>query len=186
METLLHCSWEYKLGWPLWKTVWRLLKKLKIELPCAALCLVTQLCSTLCDPMDCSPPGSSVHGFLQARYWRGLPCPPPGDLPNPGVKSGSPTLLADSLPSEPPGKPKNTGVSNLTLLQGVFLTHKSNWDLLHCRWILYQLSHKGSLRILEWVAYLFSRGSSRPIFTPLYILASFVKDKVSIGVLIYL
>ena len=76
------------------------------------MCLVTQLYSTLCDPMACSPPGCSVHGFLQARYWRGLPCPPSGDLPNPGVESGSPTLLADSSPSEPPGKPKNTGVSN--------------------------------------------------------------------------
>ena len=37
-----------------------------------------QLCLTLCDPMDCILPGSSVHGILQARYWSGLPCPPPG------------------------------------------------------------------------------------------------------------
>ena len=39
------------------------------------------------------------------EYWSGLSCPPPGDLPNPGIKPGSPTLQADSLPSEPPGEP---------------------------------------------------------------------------------
>ena len=45
-----------------------------------------QLCPTLCDPMDCSPPGSSVLGILQARILQGLPCPPPGDFPDPGIK----------------------------------------------------------------------------------------------------
>ena len=59
-------------------------------------------------PMDYSPPGSSVHGgFSRQEYWSGLPCPPPGDLPNPGIRPGSPTLQVDSLPSEPPGKPSN-------------------------------------------------------------------------------
>ena len=43
-----------------------------------------QLCLTLCDPMDCSPPGSSVHGILQASILKWLPCPPPGALPNQG------------------------------------------------------------------------------------------------------
>ena len=47
---------------------------------------VTRSCLTLCNPMDCSLPGSSVHGILQARYWSGLLWPPPGDLPNPGVE----------------------------------------------------------------------------------------------------
>ena len=56
---------------------------------------------------------------------------------------------------------KNTGVGSLTLLQGIFPTQASNPGLLHCR-ILYQLSHQGSPRILEWVAYPFSSGSSRP------------------------
>ena len=50
----------------------------------------------------------------------------------------------DSLPAEPPGKPKNTGVGSLSLLQRIFLTQESNWGLLHCRWILYQLSSQGS------------------------------------------
>ena len=59
-----------------------------------------QSCLTLCDSMDYSPPGSSVHGILQTRYWRGLPCPPPRDLPNPGIEPRSPAapvLQADSL-----------------------------------------------------------------------------------------
>ena len=71
---------------------------------------------TLCNPMDCSPPG--------------LLCP----WNSPG---------------------QNTGVGSLSLLQGIFPTQGSNPGLLHCRWILYQLSHKGSPRILEWVAYPF-------------------------------
>ena len=50
----------------------------------------TQLYPALCNPMDCSPPGSSVHGFSQWGYWSGLPFPPPGDLPNPGIKLTSP------------------------------------------------------------------------------------------------
>ena len=45
-----------------------------------------QFCLTFCNPMDCSPPTSSVHVILQQEYWSGLPCPPPGDLPNPGIK----------------------------------------------------------------------------------------------------
>ena len=80
-------------------------------------------------------------------------------------------LQMDSLRSEPPGKPKNTGVGSLSFLQGIFPTQKSNQCLLYCRWILYQLSYQGSLcdpmdcslpdssvhgtlqaRILEWVA----------------------------------
>ena len=66
---------------------------------------VAQSCLTLCDPMDCSPPGSSVHR----------------DSPD-----------------------KNTGVGCHALLQGIFLPQRSNLGLLHCRWILYRLSHQGS------------------------------------------
>ena len=53
-------------------------------------------------------------------------------------------MQADSLPAEPQGKPKNTGVGNLSLLQGILLAQESNWGLLHCRWVLYQLSYQGS------------------------------------------
>ena len=66
---------------------------------------IAQSYLAVCDLMDYSPSGSSVHGVLQARYRSGLPFPSPGDLPNPRIKPGSPALQADSLPSEPPGKP---------------------------------------------------------------------------------
>ena len=65
--------------------------------------LVAQWCLTLCYPMNCSPQGSSVYGFSRQEYWSGLPRSPPGDLLNPGTEPRSPTLQADSLPSEPPG-----------------------------------------------------------------------------------
>ena len=78
---------------------------------------VAQLCLTLCDPVDCGPPGSSVHG-------------------------------------DSPGK--NTCVGCHALLQGIFPTQGLSPGLQHCRRILYHLSHQGSPRILEWVAYPFS------------------------------
>ena len=56
--------------------------------------LVTQSCPVLCDPVDCSPPGSSVHGILRATLLRGLPFPPPGDLPDPGIEPTSLTFHA--------------------------------------------------------------------------------------------
>ena len=64
-----------------------------------------------------------------------------GNLPNPGIEPGSPSLQADSLMCEPPGKTKNTGVGSLSLLQGNLSTQELNWGLLHCRWILNQLSY---------------------------------------------
>ena len=155
--------------------------------------------------MDYSPPGSSVHGILQARILEGvaiffsrgssrpsdrtcisfigrqifffLPlsyqeapkmslnresCPvvsdslqlhglyspwnspgqnTGGDFPTQGSNPGWPTLQMESLPAEPPGKPKNTGVDSLTLLQWIFVTQELNQNLLHCRQILYQLSY---------------------------------------------
>jgi len=73
-----------------------------------------------------------------------LPCPPPGDPPNPGIKPKSPASQAVSLPSEPQGKPKSTVMGSLSLPQEIFLTKESNQGLLHCRQILYQLSYQGS------------------------------------------
>ena len=51
---------------------------------------------------------SPSMGFSRQEYWSGLPFPSPGDLPNPGIKPGSPTFQADALTSEPPGKTKET------------------------------------------------------------------------------
>ena len=56
----------------------------------------------------------------------------------------------------------NTGVNTLSLLQGIFPTQGLSPGLPHCRWIIYQLSHKGNPRVLEWVAYSFSSRSSQP------------------------
>ena len=77
-----------------------------IDMYCNLVCEVAQSCPTLCYRMDCSLPGSSVHGIFRQEYWSGLPFPSPGDLPNPGTEPGSPTLQADALPSEPPGNPQ--------------------------------------------------------------------------------
>ena len=101
---------------------------------------VAQSCPTLCDPKD-----FTVHGILQARILKWVAFPVSRDLPNPGIKPRPPTLWAGSLPAEPPGKSKNTGVGSLSLLERIFSTQESNWGLLHCRWILYQLSYQGSL-----------------------------------------
>ena len=65
-----------------------------------------QLCLTVCDPMDCNLLGFLPMGFSREEYWSELPCPPPGDLPDPGLEPtspASPALQADT--SEPLGKP---------------------------------------------------------------------------------
>ena len=118
---------------------------------------VAQLCPILCHSVN-----YTIQGILQARTLEWVAFLSLGDLPNPGIKPRSPALRADSLPAEPQGKSKNTGVGCLSLLQGIFPIQGSNPGLSHCRWILYQLTHKGSSRILEWVAYTFSSGSSQP------------------------
>ena len=99
--------------------------------------------------------------FSRPAYWSGWPFPSPGDLPNPGIKPRSSTLQVDSLPAEPQGKPKSTGVGSLSLLQGIFPTQELSRGPLRCRWTLYQLSHKGSPRVLEWAASPFSRRKAR-------------------------
>ena len=107
---------------------------------CAAAAKSLQSCPTLCDPIDGSPPGSPVPGILQARTlewvaisfsWQGV---------------GYENLF-------------NNLIRIHSLLQGIFLTQGLNLGFLHCRQILYRLSHQGSPRILEWVAFSFSRGS---------------------------
>ena len=72
---------------------------------------VSQSGLTLCDPVD-----YTVHGILQARMLEWVAFPSPRDLPNPGIEPRSQALQANSLPAEPRGKPKNTGVGSLSLL----------------------------------------------------------------------
>ena len=96
--------------------------------------------------MDCNLPSSSVHGHSPGK--------------NTGV--GCHFLLHQGLysPWNSPGQ--NTGVGSHSLLQGIFPTQGLDPGLPHCRWIIYHMSHQGSPRILEWVAYPFSSGSSKP------------------------
>ena len=95
---------------------------------------------SLWDPMD-----YTVLGILQARIleWVAFPLSKGSSQPK-GIEPRSPTLQVYSLPAEPQGKPKNTGVGSLSLLQRIFPTQELNWGLQHCRQILYQLSYQGS------------------------------------------
>ena len=158
------------------------------------LCLVAQLCPTLCDPMDHSPPGSSVHGDSPGKntgvgchaFLQGILPTQESNLGLPHCRQhlyslshqGSPLLTIESesescsvmsdssRPHEvhnPWNSPaQNTGVGSLSTLQEIFPTQWLNLGLPHCRQILYWLRHKGSPRILEWAAYLFSSGPSQP------------------------
>ena len=82
---------------------------------------VAQSCLTLCDPWTVAHQAPPSMGFSRQEYWSGLPFPSPGDLPDPGIEPRSPTLQADSLPSEPPGKPiKETHLPNLSYLKSLF------------------------------------------------------------------
>ena len=117
--------------------------------------LAAQLCPTLCDPRDWGPQGSSVHGILQARILECVAIPSSkGNLPDPGIKPGSPALQADYLPSE--GKPHALQVlSRFSHVQLFATLWTRARQALHVHGIL-------QARILEWVAMPFSRGSSRP------------------------
>ena len=137
--------------------------------------------------MDCSPPGSTVPGTLWARFLDQVTISYsraffPTQALNSGLKLGwqipyhcgkykwvslinewkllSRVWLFATLWMDSPGQ--NTEVGSHSLLQAIFPTQGSNPGLLHCRQILYQLSHQGSLRILEWVAYPFSSRFSWP------------------------
>ena len=68
-------------------------------------CLVTQLCPTLCDPMDCNPHALLYMRFFRQKYWSGLPFPTPEDLPDPGIEHMPPALAGDSLPWSHHGGP---------------------------------------------------------------------------------
>ena len=99
---------------------------------------VAQSCPTLCDPMD-----YAVHGTLQAKILEWVAFPFSRGSSQPKDQTQVSHIAGGSLPAEPQRKPKNTGVGSLSLLQGLFLTQESNRSLLHCRWILYQLSSRG-------------------------------------------
>ena len=116
-------------------------RRAAISLNLSCSCLVAQLFTGVrlsATSWAAEPQAPLALGFSRQEYWSGLPVPSPGDLPDPGIKPGSPALQENSLPAELPGKPMKTGVGSLSLLQGIFPTQRSNGGLLHCGWILYQ------------------------------------------------
>ena len=93
-----------------------------------------------------------LHGLyiLQARILEWVAFPFSRASSQPRDRTQVPHIAGDSLPAEPQGKPKNTAVGSLSLLQRIFPTQESNRGLLHCRWILYQLSYPGSHKLLSY------------------------------------
>ena len=105
------------------------------------MCLVVQSCLTLCDPMDCTPPGTSVHGASPSKN-TGMGCHTllQGIFPTHGLNPGLPHCRWIFYCLSYQGSPRILEWVRLSLLQRLFPTQESNRSLLHCRWILYQLS----------------------------------------------
>ena len=98
--------------------------------------------------------------FSKPEYWSGQSFSSSEDLPNPGIKPRSLALHADSLPAEPPGKPKNTGVGSLCLLQGIFLTQELNWISCSAGEYLQVVIHEKEDRQSQCYARVFSKVTS--------------------------
>ena len=99
---------------------------------------VAQSCLTLCSPTD-----YTVPGVLQARILEWVAFPFSRGSSRPRGRTQVSRTQVGSLLAEPQGKPKNTGVGSLSLLQRISATQESTQSLLHCRWILYQLGYQG-------------------------------------------
>ena len=120
---------------------------------------VTQSCPTLCHPID-----YPVHGILQTRILEWVAFLFSRGSSHQGIKPRSPTLQEDSLSAELQGKPKNTGVGSLSLLQMTFLTQESNEGFLNCRQIFLPMSYQRSsgpgklahFTAIQWSATAFS------------------------------
>ena len=88
---------------------------------CACLFMWVQLCPILCDPKNCSPPGSSVCGFSRQEYWSELPFPTPGDLPNPGIEPTSLALAGRFFTTETTGKTLRMTISKSKIYCSIYL-----------------------------------------------------------------
>ena len=129
----------------------------KLFIPLKSQLWNISLCVCVYQSESCSVMSNSLQPHELYSLWNSpdqnirVPFPSPGHLPNPGIEPGSPASQAGSLPADPQGKPKNTGVGSLSLLQGIFLNQGSNRGLLHCRWILYQLSYQWSVCVYIYI-----------------------------------
>ena len=92
-------------------------------------------CAVLTTPWTAVCQAPLSIGFSRQEYWSGLPDPPPGDFPQPRDRTQVSTSQADALPSEAPGKPKNTGVGIAYPFSSGSPTQELNKGLLHCKWI---------------------------------------------------
>ena len=114
----------------------------------------TQLCLTL-QLHELQPTSSSIHEILQARILKQVAIPfSQGIFPTQGSNPGFPHCRNIFLPSEPPGKPRNTGVGSLSLLQGIFQIQELNQGLLHYRQILYQLRYINLFFGIIWIVWM--------------------------------
>ena len=133
-----------------WKTSYEQKVKVKVKLLSRV-----QLFAT---PMDCSLSGSFSMGFSRQECWSGLPFPSPGDLPNPGIEPGSPSLQADALPSEPPEKPANRNIYLLvtplgawTFCRNLFIYYSPPSHFLESGFFQILLSHPLTFTLLSEV-----------------------------------
>ena len=137
---------------PLW--LWRSFRNWGSE---AKWSEVTQSCPTLCDPVDIACQAPLSMGFSRQEYWSGLPFLSPGDLPDPGIKPGSPALQADALSSEPPGKPPRTGDKRPNIIKDAPFTHYSgNYKSLGSHKAGDQISFRNIFWSSEWPNICFS------------------------------
>ena len=131
-----HCLWDIHSGH---LVHWLDVNTRNPPTLCAVLCLIAQACTTLCNPVDCSPPGSSVHGILQSRIteWVAMASSRVSSQPRDQIKV---SRIAGRFFTVWAGKPMNTAVGSLSLLQGVFPIQELNQGLLRFRQIPYQLT----------------------------------------------
>ena len=118
-----------------WKTCWPSREADESE--------VTQSCPTLVTPWTVAYQAPPSMEFSRQEYWSGLPFPSAGNLPNPGIKPTSLTLQVILYQLNHQESPRKLEWVGYPFFQHIFLTQESNWDLMHCRYILYQLSYQG-------------------------------------------
>ena len=106
-----------------------------------------------------APQAPLSMGFSRQEHWSGLPCPPAGDLPSPGIQPRSPALQADSLPAESSGKPKNTGMGSLSLLWN-FPTQELNRGVLHWQADSLPMSYLGNSQWVYFKIYKEDKGTT--------------------------
>ena len=161
-----------ELNWGVTQVIFMLLLEEGI---CA--CLVAQSCPTLCDPMDCTPPGSSIHGDSPGKN-TGVDCHAllQGMIPtqgsNPVIKPRSPTLQADSLSSEPPGKPGREP--------------EIKWKLLSCVRLFATPSEFSRQEYWKWVAVSFFRCEPTKVLMRIYSTALILPLHHKLGSVLFL